>query len=313
MKLVELLARELKEWPIGTVSMTQDDDGAVNQYDHDSPVTLSTKCTWRCIGFTEYLAHLKEISSDQQTVIVTEKMWQAERDRQKGGEWRRHRGGKQPVANEVLVEFKFHSGVTGACYASDLLWDHQKQDDDVMQYRVISQPQAEEVEVNVFVGKDVKIEYAYAQEGVEPEHLEWKTMGTAKIDSICDLGSTEAKTEQIDGPIKWRDTVNELDAYIEEFTREREALIERLASEGFALIPPVVSVVSEFSGVDMQDWRNWKVGDVFITNGECRYYTKGKEYSVHGLENDSAPIKAMDDDGDVYSLFMEEVKFIRRP
>lgn len=121
------------------------------------------------------------------------------------------------------------------------------------------------------------------------------------------------KVDQIDGPIKWRDTVNELDAYIEKYTRERDALINRLALEGFALIPPVVSVVSEFAGVDMSDWRNWKVGDVFITDGECQYYTKGKEYSVHGLENDSAPIKAIDDNGDVYCLFMEEVKFIRRP
>lgn len=362
MKLVELLARELKKWPIGTVSMTQDDDGAVNMYDHAFPTTLDTKCTWRCIGFTEYLTRLKEVASDQQTAIVTIAQWQAERDRQKGGEWKRHRGGKQPVADAVRVEFKFRSGVTGECYADNLLWDHQRQDDDVMQYRIISQPQAEEVEVNVFVGKDVHIEYAFSQDGVALENLDWKPLGNAKMGDIefdsvkaeeapmiangdtrghkgpfpCapegeplnQLGwdiqfpsgvcSVQAKTEQIETPFKWRDEVTELNAYIEKYTRERDALIERLASEGFALIPPVVSVVSEFSGADMSDWRNWQAGDIVecVTGGYTGVYTKGNQYKVEWVKEDCFSV--YDDCGeksscDWFDYDAEGLKFIRRP
>lgn len=229
--------------------------------------------------------------------------------KQNSGEWKRHRGGKQPVANEVLVEFKFRSGVTGACYASDLLWDHQKQDDDVMQYRIISQPQAEEVEVNVFVGKDVKIEYAYAQEGVEPEHLEWKTMGTAKIDSICDLGSTEAKTDQIDGPIRWRDTVNELDAYIDEFNRERESLINRLAEEGFALIPAMTAVMG--AAPLSLPFSEWKIGDIVeVISTDCfcnADVSIGDQYPITSRDN-------VDVKGPTGTFGNQDhYKFVRRP
>lgn len=348
MKLVELLAKELSEWPSKAGFATQDKDGEVR---------FMGGCG---TGHDFYLGILADY--DDSTVKyggmryageVTESQWQAERDRQKGsgshrfkqgdsvkviasgetewcrvgdihkirvcktcpdgelvyvvnddhescwireynlelvarssdksGEWKRHRGGDKPksVSDSDMVEVRLRCGDTQTAYAGNFLWNYADCDESVniTKYRVISQPQAEEVEVNAFVGKDVKIEYAYAQEGVEPEHLEWKTMGTAKIDSICDLGSTEAKTDQIDGPIKWRDTVNELDAYIEEFTREREALINRLAMEGFALLPAMTPVmgVAPFS----LPFAEWKAGDLVTSKADySNQFTKGKKYKV---------------------------------
>lgn len=249
------------------------------------------------------------------------------RSSDKSGEWKRHRGGKCPVPagtkvstrhrNGEVVDVHFHTATTGSGPATmNTIWKHTGDDHDIMAYKIISQPQAEEVEVNTFVGKDVKIEYAYAQEGVEPEHLEWKTMGTAKIDNIFDLGPMEAKTDQIDGPTKWRDEVTELNAYIEKYTRERDALIERLASEGFALIPPVVGVVSEFSGVQqIIPFEEWTDGDIvrcIDTGLSYADLTLGNEYTVVTRHGETG---VTDDEGDhMYSCIdAGELEFVRRP
>lgn len=330
MKLVELLAKELAEWPENVVVYFQWGNGEVFATSKGFPTEYNDGM-WYVVGSDIEMAYNApmydkklDLADDHDTANVNRAQWQAERDRQKGGEWKRHRGGKCPVPagtkvstrhrNGEVVDVHFHTATTGSGPATmNTIWKHTGDDHDIMQYKVISQPQAEEVEVNVFVGKDVKIEYAYAQEGVEPEHLEWKTMGTAKIDSICDLGSTEAKTDQIDGPIKWRDTVNELDAYIEEFTREREELIERLASEGFELIPPVVSVMSEFEGVNMGDWRNWKAGDlVTYDHTSSSNFTSGKQYTLSRVDERRLSIDC-DDAGDDNGWLTKYFKWHSRP
>lgn len=341
MKLVELLAEKIKEWPEGAKNITQDHDGSVspctdphNDLEFDGSRWSSTN------GFHMGLDIIgkQDLSSDYKTAIVTRAQWQAERDRQKGGEWKRHRGGKQPVANDTQVECRMRNGDIEKFNASGFMWDHNGQDDDIMAYRVISQPQAEEVEVNTFVGRDVQVEYAFSQEGVSMEDLDWKPIG-GKLTSVEGVdpalfGEVEdvqlrdtlstykeftvtGQWHQIDGPIKWRDTVNELDAYIEEFTRERDALIERLDSEGFALIPPAVSVMSEFSGVDMSDWRNWKAGDIVecITSEYNDVYTIGQEYTIEWVKEDVFSV--YDNYGensscDWFGHDAEGLKFVRR-
>lgn len=127
------------------------------------------------------------------------------------------------------------------------------------------------------------------------------------------LNELSAKWDQVESPFKWRDTVNELDAYIEEFTRERDALIERLASEGFALIPPVVSVMSEFSGVDMSDWRNWKAGDsVTYIHTSTSSFTDGWQYTLEEVDEDRVSIEH-DDEGDANGWLTRYFKWHSRP
>lgn len=357
MKLVELLARELDAWPIGTVSMTQDDDGAVNMYDHAFPTTLDTKCTWRCIGFTEYLTRLKEVASDQQTAIVTIAQWQAERDRQKGGEWKRHRGGKCPVPagakvstrhrDGKVVDVHFHTATTNSGAATmNAIWKHTGDAHDIMSYKVISQPSSK-AEARAPFGGDPIIEYAFGAPGEDMASLDWKPLGKCKISDIeFDSAETEedrvkdttvgtlaykldidtgpamqalnelsAKWDQVESPFKWRDEVTELNAYIEKFTRERDELIERLASEGFALITPVVSVVSEFAGVDMGDWRNWKVGDIVEATEECTgQYSIGTEYKIRNITSSGRIGTVLDDCGnDDNGWGHSNFKFVRRP
>lgn len=235
MKLVELLAKEMNKWPEDCSC------GYCMQANESTQVFF---------GGPARSIFLSELADDRETAKVTTDQWQAERDKQNDGEWKRHRGGKQPVADGVLVEVKLRDGDIQKHYAEGFAWPFTDCDVDanILKYRVISQPQAEHTD---WVGP-----FPCATSESTVNEIE---LAISYPSGIC---SVEAKTEQMETPFKWRDEVTELNAYIEKYTRERDALIERLASEGFALIPPVVSVMSEFSGVDMSDWRNWKAGDV---------------------------------------------------
>src|SRR3546814_3269871 len=79
---------------------------------------------------------------------VTKEQWQAERDRQKGGEWKRHRGGDKPksVGDGDMVEVSLRCGHTQTAPAGNFLWNHADCDLSVnlTKYRVISQPQADD-------------------------------------------------------------------------------------------------------------------------------------------------------------------------
>lgn len=302
MKLVKLLAKELETWAITTVCYVQDPCGSV------WPCKIKPNfdgCEWigdEVIDQNYDAPYLTvSLSSDYASAVVTKSMWQAERDRQKGVEWKRHRAGrKQPVEGGVFVEYKLRGGVTGACPASRLAWSHMGDDTDVMQYRAISQPQAEEVEV-----KDTTI-------GTLSYKVEIDT--SAATQAIDDLA---AKWDQIETPFKWRDEVTELNAYIEKYTREREALIERLASEGFALIPAMTAVMG-VADVDFSDWRNWRAGDIVecITNEYAGTYTEGREYKIEWVKE--GVFSVYDNYGepsscDWFDHDAEGLKFVRRP
>lgn len=287
MKLVELLAKEMHEWP----KFTEGGDSV--EQDYDNSVIEGHGC-----GTVE-LFMLSERASDFPHAHVTRAQWQAERDRQKGGEWKRHRGGKQPVLNEVFVEYKLRDGVTGECRANQLDWFHDKSGHDVMQYKVISQPQAEEVEM-------VSAKTIEAMDATD--RGEGRTFNSAQdLYAALDITS-KAKIDQIDGPIKWRDTVNELDAYIEEFTREREALINRLALEGFALIPAMTPVMGVADIVfPIEEWQIGDIVEVISVSGES-----GAPLGVFKITDiDSSEPKYELDDS--YFPNHNQMKFIRRP
>jgi hypothetical protein len=176
--------------------------------------------------------------------------------------------------------------------------------------RIISQPQAEEVEVHIPNAKTVEAMDA-------TDRGEGRTFNSAQdLYAALDITS-KAKTDQIDGPIKWRDEVTELNAYIDKFTRERDALIELLASEGFALIPPVASVMSEFDVADMSDWLNWKVGDIVevIANMGGHEFNIGDRVHVVriDLKDSKYRIEAQLGDGDDWWLLESDAKWISRP
>lgn len=320
MKLVEILAEEMEEWPAGVTHLTQSNvDREI--YDardgnkEDSVYSLNPR-------FDTMKSH-----TEDSYPIVTRAQWQAERDRQKGGDWKRHRGNKLPIDGGLYIEAKLRCGDIQRGFAQDFIWPHAACDVEVnlMKYRVISQPQEEEVEVNVRVDSAVNVEYAFGAPDADMSKLDWRVLGSCNLDSIefptqgeiihgpISMGDeviapAHPKWDQVDGPLLWRDTVNELDAYIEEFTREREALIERLASEGFALIPPVVTIWS-----DILPFEDWEVGDVVEVTSVSEFCNE--EINV----GDQLPITRVDKSDNTVSVGTgtwsgaDAYKFIRRP
>jgi len=312
MKLVELLAKELAEWPENVVVYFQWGNGEVFATSKGFPTEYNDGI-WYVVGSDIEMAYNApmydkklDLADDHDTANVNRAQWQAERDRQKGGEWKRHRGNSQPVDEGTWVEVKLRCGDIQQGLANAFLWRHFDCDvaANIMKYRVISQPQAEEVEV-----KDTTI-------GTLSYKVEIDT--TEASQAIDDL---TAKWDQIETPFKWRDEVTELNAYIEKYTRERDAIIERLASEGFALIPPVVSVMSQFEGVDMGDWRNWEYDDVVecisVPMKHDGYYTEGQLYKIKSVDRDdqgsSAEVDVVSDREITLWCPASSFKFIRRP
>lgn len=283
MKLVELLARHYDKWPEGIHQICQSA--------HDTELYVEPNAGY------DRQDHLVDWWADDAGLLnyVDEAQWQAERDKQNGGEWKRHRGGKQPVADDVRVEVKLRDGDIQEARARAFLWHHNQCDSyaNIMQFRVISQPKAEEIPM-IADGdtREYKGPFPCSPIGEAVNSLEWD------IEFPQGVFHMEAKTGQIDGPILWRNTVNELDAYIEEFTRERESLINRLAEEGFALIPAITAVMG-VADVDMGDWRNWKVGDkIRMTARDWCDLTKGAAYEII-------------DTGDDYITIIDDVDYRR--
>lgn len=272
--LLDVLIKEIGAWPENQDYFTCDPSGEIRasldtEYDFypKEPVNGSDR--------TEEYAGIGD-----DFPRVTKEMWQAERDRQKGGEWKRHRGGRnQPVAGDVLVEVKLRDGDIQQAKASAFLWNHSDCDvyANIMQYRIVSQPQAEEVE-------PVTIEQ-YEEETVK--------MLDAYFDG-CKSYAPEAQWQQSSGPLAWRDTIIHCQAIIEDCEREIAANENRLALEGFALIPAMTPVMgaAAVKGADVSGWRSWNAGDeIECVFSECNnIYTVGNVYTVKKIEEDYAVV-----------------------
>lgn len=246
MKLVEILAKELKVWP-GCVSITQDYDGDVGTYHIDKPKIVDgdrTNAAWTAEGHIRNIPALSSIASDHATAIVTRADWESERARiakpaknaDKDG-WVRHRGGKCPVEAGTVIEYRERNGNIEVECEPELLgsmWFHENHPHDIMAYR-LHKP-AEQVEACSKPELRISLPENYGE-----------IIG----------GSVE-------GPIQWRDRITEIDATTQALTAERADLVQKLASEGFALIGRINELLTDAAQKheDMSDWRNWKVGDI---------------------------------------------------
>ena len=122
---------------------------------------------------------------------------------------------------------------------------------------------------------------------------------------------TAGKIGQIDGPLKWRDRIREIDTTVEALEEERVALAQQLEDEGFQLIAAKVK-----QDEDMGDWRNWREGDLLtlIEDSSRDDFTRGKEYEFIEVD-DFDEIVVLDDAGDQngYGVNSGMFKFHSRP
>lgn len=322
MKLVQILARELKEWPVSADAATQDNSSVV----HFSSGPLPVYGAYHA-GEWSFLASGANSSgspihvpfaSDYSTAIVTRADWEAERARiaEKAAElhmqqereklvkpkrakkdsadgWIRHRGGKCPVDNNVKIEYRERCGNISIEESPQLLetmWIHDGSPFDIMAYR-IHKP-AEQPE-------PVTLPEGYGE------------IITATLESTS-------------GPLQWRDRIHEIDAEvtkrneahrqaIEAFEEERASFVQRLEDEGLQLFQGKVC-----GGVqpveDMSDWRNWKEGDLIeCCNDYTSHFTRGKNYAYSGLDEYGACGVIADDEGDANGWSFSNFKWHSRP
>lgn len=192
--------------------------------------------------------------------------------------WIRHRGGKCPVEDGVKVDYRMRSGdVDSFGRKSDTLyWDHDNEGGDIMAYR-LHKP-AEQVEACSKPELRISLPENYGE-----------IIG----------GSVE-------GPLQWRDRITEIDATTQALTAERAELVQKLASEGFALIGRVVEPVE-----DMSDWRNWKEGDLLemVKASDWEEMTNGKLYEFAAPENRDN-FAVVDDNGELRSFHIGSDDFV---
>ena len=343
MKLVQLLAKELKEWPEGATFIVQDENKNVWHLDKAHDLSYQDS-EWKSkewfdlvlVDGSEIL--INSLASDNKTSKVTQDQWQAEREKMNKPKWIRHRGGKCPVQagtkvstkhrDGELFEVHHHTAQKGSSAASlNGVWKHNGDSFDIMAYRIIEETKDQEIEevrkfskdVDMNIGQgeiihgpvsigDTVITAAHPKLDTNLGTITYKleidaTEATQQIDSLV------AKLGQIESPLKWRDEIIELEAYEEEFRREREKLIRKLESEGFKLIDHMAPVYGE-TLVDMDNWENWENGDVIeVINESKSSNAKPGLYMITGFESNHPKIEL----GGRYFPEYANMKFVRRP
>lgn len=226
MKLVQLLAKELKEWPEHggpVVAVVQDPDRMAYVRAHgDYDEFAFSQGEWIGVWHNQETARpLSQLATDHATAIVTRADWEAEKARIAGkvdGGWKRHRGGKCPVEAGVLVDIRCRDGKVlegvqcGKSYTrtSSMFWEHSGDGAEVMAWRMHKPAE---------------------QPAPKP----------------CEDPAPAVLVNPPDGPLEWRDRIRALDTQraeleatyqrqIGEIYGEREGLVGKLAQEGFSLI-----------------------------------------------------------------------------
>lgn len=273
MKLVQLLAKELKEWPEGSVRAWQ--SGCDNEIYFDGA------------NAEMFYTSLHADDSGSLGSKITRRQWQAEREKMNKPKWIRHRGGNTTLHPGTMIEARLRSGEIQRAIVGAFLWDNSLSDHavNIMAYRVIEESKDQEI-----------------------KEVEDTNLGTLSISvdandvfkpMISSMKEMALEWGQIESPLKWRDEIIELEAYEEEFRREREKLICKLESEGFKLIYPEAAPCLRDEWEAM-DYESFCVGDTVVcihekSDDTIAELTIGKEYR---LILDDEQICVIDDIGD---------------
>lgn len=299
MKLVQLLAKELKEWPVKEGEYNKESDYCV-QSDKTSQVFF-------------YGPHgkifLSERADETSGVRVTRSEWQAEREKMNKPKWIRHRGGKCPVKAGTKVVTRYRDGVVSdwcmtrnqdtdeECLSA--VWSHSGGETDIMAYYVeeTKDQEIEEVKKTNFGTITYKLEID-------------ATDANKEIDSLV------AKWGQIESPLKWRDAIIHCQAIIEDCEREIERNVNLLDAEGLMMQKDSKNAMQHYApDIDFSDWRNWQAGDIVecVTDCDNGQFTFGARYAVKSVNLSSVQIVEDDRGSNTNGWGASNFKFSSRP
>lgn len=288
-KLVEILAAELKEWPKEVVAYFQWASGEVFATSKGIPtgfgsglwyvVDSSVKMAYGCPLYDTEL----ELAVDHDTAIVTRSQWEVERaklskPKADGQGWIRHKSKTMPVSAGREVEIRTRGGEFEVCRAGGFNWAAEGEDQ-IMAYR-LHQP----------------------EQPAEPVEVEAGGPGV---------------TAPNDGPLQWRDRVNEIDRTVEALEEERASLIQKLAGEGVKLIKREAVELPDMPDMpDMSDWRNWRKGDIVRCVSHTREWSeKAKIGEEYVLKENTYPevVSGLQIYAAGYYMSPVDFKFVSRP
>lgn len=320
MKLVQLLAKELKEWPEGVDVYAQDANGKIYPW---VGIPSRDEDEWLCEGAkihqgkSWFSGEEKKPCDDHMAANVTKSQWQAEREKMNKPKWIRHRGGKCPVKAGTKVVTRYRDGVVSdwcmtrnqnteeGCLSA--IWSHSGDETDIMAYYIEETKDQEIEEVKV---ADVKLEMMQGDswvtiDRVSPDFVasvfvvdppskgeEVKDTNIGTLTYKLEIDATEAtqridslvaKWGQIVSPLKWRDAIIHCQAIIEDCEREIERNVNLLDAEGLMMQKDSKKAMQHYApDVDMSDWRNWQPGDIVecLTDEFVGTYDKGAKYVV---------------------------------
>lgn len=333
MKLVQLLAKELKEWPVKEGEYNKESDYCV-QSDQTSQVFF---CGLHGKIF------LSERADETSGVIVTRSEWQAEREKMNKPKWIRHRGGKCPVKAGTKVVTRYRDGVVSdwcmtrnqdtdeECLSA--IWSHSGGETGIMAYYIEETKDQEIEEVRKFskdvdmnIGKgeiihgpisigDTVITAAHPKLDTNLGALTYKleidaTEATQQIDSLV------SKWGQIESPLKWRDAIIHCQAIIEDCEREIQRNVNLLDAEGLMMQKDSKKAMQHYQNdIDMSDWRNWQIGDRVCATKNFDDADIGDELIITRLDHadEEQPIGMSTGSSATYWPEMNWVKFVRRP
>ena len=338
MKLVQLLSKELKEWPESAKYITQeDDDGSVTLWYRAKPKYKSGEWVLdRHLDDSDYayILHGIDTASDNKTSIVTQDQWQAEREKMNKPKWVRHRGGWMPVGAATIVEVRLRCGDIQKHEACKFLWRHKDcySAVNIMAYRVIEETKDKEIEEVIpkhmafgYASKEEMVaqigeECPFSQVASTAEKTNFGTI-TYKLEidateATKEIDSLVAKWGQIESPLKWRDAIIHCQAIIEDCEREIERNVNLLDAEGLMMQKDSKKAMQHYApDVDFSDWRNWQIGDRVCATKNFDDVDIGDELIITRLDHadEEQPIGMSAGSSSTSWPKMSWVKFIRRP
>lgn len=325
MKLVDILARELTEWPAKAVVFVQDDDkeckpaGRLDQTAPNGGIWLRNHPQHQGSFFA------KSLADDRDTAVVKKKEWETARaaylltqqpaqDPQlskigksmtkanKDG-WIRHRGGKCPVDAGTLVDVRFRDGEI-SCSQQALMkgkpdeawakdWAHSGHCGDIMAWR------------------PAKTEAKESQETSE------ETIGSCDQpkEPPSDPVSLRQQWESLGHEIKSNEcSIQSIQEAIAGLVERQESIKAELKAAGF-LIYAEAETVKVDASEDMSDPKNWREGDVFtVTQTGSHSFNIGQKVKM--THDDGSMVKlyeSCDNDQEGYWVHDYILEFNSRP